>query len=198
LPAPNRRRAQYRPDNGDAPRLGLPKPGANRKLTQMVVAMKAKLNDIAWVLGCIGFALAGAWLAYGGLVLSGTLGGWSRTPGQVLAHYALKKNVFEAKVGHTYNGGITYRYEVGGNVYRHSLSLIQVTQDKISDFYAKHPKGETVTVLYRPERPQESRLAGDSPGTLPPWAKVGLGAVFFLLGVGMAINLAGKAFKQGG
>lgn len=152
--------------------------------------MKQKIIDTAWVLGWVCLALAGAWLAYGGLVQTGVLGGWSSTQGRVMSHYALKK----AKVGHTFNGGISYQYEVGDRVYRRSLSLIQVTQDKIDDFYAKYPKGQAVTVLYRPENPQESRLAEDSPGKLPPWAEIALGAVLFLLGLGMAA----KTFKRSG
>ena len=160
--------------------------------------MKAKLNDIAWILGCVCFALAGAWLAYTGLAHSGVLGGWSRVQGKVVSHFPLKKNVFEAKVGHTFDGGVTYQYEVDGKVLRRTLSMIQVTQDKIQDFYAEHPVGREVTVQYQPGRPEESRLVADSPGSLPPWAKIVLGVVFFLLGLGMAGSIAAKAFKRGG
>lgn len=160
--------------------------------------MQAKLNNIVWILGCLCFALAGAWLAYTGLANSGVLGGWSRVQGRVVSHFPLKKNVYEAKVGHTFDGGLTYQYEVDGKVLRHTLSMIQVTQDKIQDFYADHPVGRAVEVQFQTGCPQESRLAAACPGRLPFWAKIALGVVFCLLGLGMAGNFAAKAFKRGG
>ena len=120
---------------------------------------------------------------------------WPTAPGVIQAS---RITSYEDSEGTTmYSIEVQYSYRIDGGVYQGTrVHLSEYSTSWRGDFerlLERYPSGAKIQVHYNPQIPSEALL---EPGmTVGPWIPLGIGIIFAIVGVGMAIYLLRTALR---
>lgn len=126
------------------------------------------------------------WIGWGYYSKEQAAKSWTEAKGTIIESKVVGTN--RSKSGTSskkmFKVGVTYDYEVGGQVHRgDQLGFMETrysSQSRVAEEVKKYPVGETVTVYYNPADPQEACL--DRSAGLVPWLMMGGGVLGMLVG----------------
>ncbi len=124
---------------------------------------------------------------------------WPSTTGTVLSATVDSSSSSSGSSSRTYHASVAYTYRVAGSDFEGTTISYGAygtgDYERAARIAARYEAGEPVRVYYQPDDPAESVLEPGSHSL--PWASLAFGAVFALVGAGMAF-LMPALYPRGG
>lgn len=118
---------------------------------------------------------------------------WPTTNGTVI-HSEVEKRTSTTGSGTnkkkkvTHHARVSYSYSVGGENYTANRVQFGQASGNPHDIVSRYPKGKSITIYYDPETPDQAVLIPGA-NTMFSMGFMGLGAVFFMLGILSALKV---------